>query len=68
MNKLEWDKLVESRKAVTSSDDQNCGNQVAAIDDKIVIIEGYLVKTHEFIIPKSKVDHFDENDLNISRL
>jgi hypothetical protein len=69
MNSLEWDKLAESRKAVKSSDDKDCGNLVAVYGDKIVVIEGYIVKSHEFIVPNSKVDHFDEKDvyLNISR-
>ena len=37
--------------------------------DKIIIIEGDTIKSHEYIIPKSKADHYDENDLylNISR-
>ena len=39
------------------------------IKTKIIIIEGDTIKSHEYIIPKSKVDHYDENDLylNISR-
>ena len=63
MNSLEWHKLAESRKAVKSSDDKDCGSLVATYGDKIVIIEGYIVKSHEFIIPKSKVDRFDETDV-----
>lgn len=69
MNSLEWHELSESRKAVKSSDDKDCGNLVATYGDKIVIIEGYIVKSHEFIIPKSKIDHFNEKNvyLNISK-
>ena len=69
MTRVEWDKLIESSKVVRSSDNQDCGNLVAAFEDKIVIIEGNIVKSHEFIVPKSKIDHFDEEDvyLNISR-
>ena len=42
---------------------------MAEYNDKIIIIEGYVIKSHEYIIPKSKIDHYDENDLylNISR-
>jgi hypothetical protein len=36
-----------------------------------VPIEGSTIKSHEYIIPKLKVDHYDENEnnlyLNISR-
>ena len=42
---------------------------MAEYKDKIIIIEGDTIKSHEYIIPKSKVDYYDENDLylNISR-
>jgi hypothetical protein len=40
-----------------------CGNVMAEYKDKIIIIEGDTIKSHEYIIPKSKVDHYDENDL-----
>jgi hypothetical protein len=42
---------------------------IAEYEDKIVIIEGATIKSYEYIIPKLKVDHFDENSLylNISR-
>ena len=37
--------------------------------DNIIIIEGATIKSHEYIVPKSKVDHYDENNLylNITR-
>ena len=37
--------------------------------DDIIIIEGTTIKSHEYIVPKSKVDHYDGNDLylNITR-
>jgi len=42
---------------------------MAEYKDKIIIIEGDTIKSHEYIIPKSKVDYYDENDvyLNVSR-
>jgi hypothetical protein len=36
---------------------------MAEYKDKIIIIEGDTIKLHEYIIPKSKVDHYDENDM-----
>ena len=69
MNQIDWNKLIESRKKVKSSDHCICGNVMAEYKDKIIIIEGDIIKSHEFIIPKSRVDHYDGNDLylNISR-
>jgi hypothetical protein len=46
-----------------------CGKVIAQYHDKIIIIEGATIKSHEYIIPKSKADHYDENNLylNITR-
>ena len=69
MNQIDWNQLIQSRKEVKSSDHLVCGNVMAEHNDKIIIIEGDIIKSHEYIIPKSKVDHYDENELylNISR-
>ena len=32
----------------------------------LIIIEGDTIKSHEFILPKSKVDHYDGNDLYLN--
>jgi hypothetical protein len=44
------------------------GNVIAQYHDNI-IIEGAAIKSHEYIVLKSKVDHYDGNDLypNITR-
>ena len=48
-----------------------CGNVIAQYHDNIIIIiiEGATVKSHEYMVPKSKVDRYDGNDLylNITR-
>ncbi|HET7391572.1 MAG TPA: hypothetical protein VFJ51_12165 [Nitrososphaeraceae archaeon] len=69
MNRKDWNELIRSRKKVKSSDHHICGNVMAEYKDKIIIIEGDTIKSHEYIIPKSRVDHYDKNDLylNISR-
>ena len=45
-----------------------CGNVIAQYHDNI-IIEGATIKSHGYIVPKSKVDHYEENNLylNITR-
>lgn len=42
---------------------------MAQYDDSLIILEGATIKSHEYIVPKPKVDHYDGNDLylNISR-
>ena len=66
---VDWSNLTESKKEVKASDQKACGNVIAEYKDKLVIIEGAIVKSHEYIVPKSTVDHYDENNvyLNISR-
>jgi len=34
---------------------------IAQYHDNIIIIEGATIKSHEYIVPKSKVDHYDLN-------
>jgi hypothetical protein len=66
---IDWNDLTGSRKSVKDNHLRDCGNVMAEYKDKIVIIEGATIKSHEYIIPKLKVDHIDENSLylNISR-
>ena len=68
-NMINWSHLTESKKEVRASDRKPCGNVIAEYKDKLVIIEGATVKSHEYIIPKSTVDHYDGRNiyLNISR-
>ena len=66
---INWSHITESKKEVKASDQKSCGNVIAEYKDKIVIIEGVNIKSHEYIIPKSIVDHYDEKNvyLNIPR-
>jgi hypothetical protein len=66
---INWSRLAETKKGVIASDQKSCSNVIAEYKDKLVIIEGESVKSHEYIIPKSTVDHFNGKDvyLNISR-
>jgi len=50
---IDWNDLTGSRKSVKDNHLRDCGNV-------IVIIEGATIKSHEYIIPKLKVDHIDE--------
>jgi len=59
--------LIQAKKEVKAYDKHSCGNVMTQYDDNL--IEGATIKSHEYIVPKSKVDHYDRNDLylNISR-
>ena len=68
MAEIDWNELIGSKKSARACDKHSCGNVMAQYDDNI-IIEGATIKSHEYIVPKSKVDHYDGNDLylNIAR-
>jgi hypothetical protein len=67
---VNWSRLAEAKKGVLFSDQKTCDNVIAEYKDRLVIIEGDSVKSHEYIIPKSTVDRYDGKNvyLNISRI
>jgi hypothetical protein len=69
MTEIDWNELIQSKKEVMTCDKQLCGNVMAEYKNNIIVIEGATIKSHEFIVPKSKIDHYDGNDLylNITR-
>jgi hypothetical protein len=46
---IDWSHLTESKKGVKASDQKSCGNVIAEYKDKLVIIEGTNIKSHEYI-------------------
>ena len=67
MTEIDWNELIQS-KSVIAYDKRYCGNVMPEYDDKLIIIEGATIKSHEYIVQKSKVDHYDGNDpyLNVT--
>jgi hypothetical protein len=59
---IDWKEVTKSNKGVRSNDQQTCGNVIAEDGDSIVISEG-LINTHEFLVPKSKVDYYDGSEV-----
>lgn len=66
MVEIDWKELIRSKKEVRTCDKHSCGNVMAEYDDKLIIIEGATIKSHEFIVPKSKVGYYDGNDLYLT--
>jgi hypothetical protein len=44
------------------------GRVFAAYKDNLVIIDGELKKEHEYLIPKSKVDHYGDTEVYLNIL
>ena len=59
---IDWKEVTKSNKGVRTNDQQTCGNVIAEDGDSIVISEG-LINTHEFLVPKSKVDYYDGSEV-----
>ena len=68
MQTLDWNEITQSKKSVRCSDQQPCGNVIGQYNDNIIIIE-WTTRSNEYLVPKSKVDHYDGREvyLNIPR-
>ena len=64
---IDWSHLTESKKGVKASDQKSCGNVIAEYKDKLVIIEGINIKSYEYIVTKSIVDHYDGKNLYLNK-
>jgi hypothetical protein len=62
---IDWNEITKSNKGVRTNDHQTCGNIIAEEEDSIIISEG-LINRHEFIVPKSKVDYYDGNEIHLN--
>jgi hypothetical protein len=62
MSSIDWVDLAKSQKLVKTKDERSCGNLMAEYKDNIIIIEG-VIKSHEYMVPKSNVIHYNENEI-----
>ncbi len=61
----DWNEIIKTRKAVRASDKIVCGNVIAEYKDSIIIVHVEFV-SHQHMIPKSKVDSWDGEELHLS--
>jgi hypothetical protein len=66
MNSIDWKEISKLKKIVRASDQRLCGNIIAEYNDKIVVIQGNNINFGEYLIPKSKVDHYDGNEIYLN--
>src|SRR6478735_8847662 len=62
MSYIDYSELIISKKNVISSERLDCGNIIGERGDSI-IVEREGLHDHVYIIPKSKVDAYDESEL-----
>ena len=66
MNSMDWKEIPKSKKEVRASDQRSCGNVIAEYNENIIVIQGVEIKSREYMIPKSKVDHYDSKEVYLS--
>jgi hypothetical protein len=63
---LDWNEIVRSKKKVKARDKVPCGNIIAEYKDSIIVLDGEEIVSHEYMIPKSKVDNYNGTELFLS--
>lgn len=61
-SQVNWDEIVTKRTRVKTKDKAGCGYVAAEFEDNLVVIAGKLV-SHEYIIPKNRVENYDGKEL-----
>ena len=62
---IDWKEITKSNKGVRTNDQQTCGNVIAEVGSSIIISEG-VINMHEYLVPKSKVDYYDGNEVHLN--
>jgi hypothetical protein len=61
---MDWQHIVSNRTTVKTKDNTKFGYVAGEYKDNIVVIEGKLV-SHEYVIPKDKVENYDGRELSL---
>jgi hypothetical protein len=62
---IDWKEITKSNKGVRTNDQQTCGNVIAEVGSSVIISEG-VINMHEYLVPKSKVDYYDGNEVHLN--
>ena len=65
-DEFDWHEIIQAKRIAMTSDQTVCGNVVAEYRDNIIIIEFEGTKLNEYMIPKSRVDHYDGRNVHLS--
>ena len=61
---MNWNDIISNRTPVRTKDSAMFGYVADEYKDSFVVIEGRTV-SHEYVIPKDKVDHYDGRELSL---
>ena len=65
-DEFDWHEIIQAKRIAMTSDQTVCGNVIAEYKDSIIIVEFDEAKLNEYIIPKSRVDHYDGRNVRLS--
>jgi hypothetical protein len=65
-DEFDWHEIIQAKRTAMTSDQTVCGNIVAEYRENIIIIEFEGTKLNEYMIPKSRVDHYDGRNVHLS--
>jgi hypothetical protein len=61
---MDWYKIMSNRTPVRTKDSTRFGYVAGQYGDSLVVIEGKIV-SHEYVIPKDKVEKYDGRELSL---
>jgi len=61
---MNWNAIISNRTPVRTKDSTSFGYVAGDYKDSFLVIEGRTV-SHEYVIPKDKVDHYDARELSL---
>ena len=61
---MNWATIISNRTPIRTKDNTSFGYVAGEYQDNLVVIRGRLV-SHEYVIPKDKVDHYDGRELSL---
>ena len=61
---MNWNAIISNRTPVRTKDSTMFGYVAGEYKDYFVVIEGRTV-SHEYVIPKDEVDHYDGRELSL---
>jgi hypothetical protein len=61
---MDWNIIISNRTPVKANDGRSCGYVVGEYKDNLLILDGRVI-THEYMLPKDKVDRYDGSELYV---
>jgi hypothetical protein len=61
---MDWNIIISNRTPVKANDGRSCGYVVGEYKDNLLILDGRVI-SHEYMLPKDKVDRYDGIELYV---